>query len=52
MARCPVKRLDPGACIDFSTKGLLVTDKFRDGWDKIFKKKLPPHPDAHADRFK
>ena len=40
MARCPVRKLDKGACVDFSTRGLLVNDKFRDGWDKVFGKEV------------
>jgi hypothetical protein len=36
---CPYKKEDPNACVDFSTRGTLVTDKFRDGYDRIFKKK-------------
>jgi len=36
---CPIKKLDPDTCVDFSTKGILVTDKFRKGWDLVFKKK-------------
>ncbi len=39
MKRCPVKKVDPETCVDFRTKGLLVTKKYREGWDRIFKKK-------------
>jgi hypothetical protein len=50
MARCPVRKLDPGACVDFSTRGDFPTQKYKENWDRIFgKKKLP---DAHTDRFK
>ena len=35
---CPIKAVDPDTCVDFSTNGTLVTDKFRDGWDNIFGK--------------
>ena len=34
--RCPIKKLDPDSCVDFSTNGTLVNDKFREGYDKIF----------------
>ena len=27
------------ACVDFSTKGTLVTEAYRKGWDLVFKKK-------------
>jgi len=36
---CPFKKADPDSCVDFSTKGTLVTEKYRKGWDLIFKKK-------------
>lgn len=36
MARCPIKKIDPDACVDFSTKGNLVTDSYRDGWELVF----------------
>ena len=33
---CPIKKLDPDTCVDFSTKGTLVTEKFRKGWDILW----------------
>lgn len=36
MAECPIKKVDPYTCVDFSTKGNLVTDSYRDGWDIVF----------------
>ncbi len=36
MPRCPVKKLDPDTCLDFSTRGDAVTDDYRRGWDAVF----------------
>jgi hypothetical protein len=36
---CPYKKEDPNACVDFSTRGTLVTDKYRKGWDLLQKNK-------------
>ncbi|GAF68449.1 unnamed protein product [marine sediment metagenome] len=56
MARCPVLKQDPDACVDFSTRGDLPTQAYKDGWERLWgdkkKRKLPPHPDAHTERFK
>ena len=37
--RNPVEKLDPMTCVDFSTKGNLITDKYRRGWELAFGKK-------------
>lgn len=34
--RNPAEKLDPDTCVDFSTHGNLVTDKFRKGWEMAF----------------
>ena len=34
----PVAKLDPDTCVDFSTHGNLVSDKYRENYDKIFRK--------------
>lgn len=39
MARCRVKKLDKDTCLDFSTRGDLPNDKYREGWDRIFGRK-------------
>lgn len=30
--------MDPDTCVDFKIQGNIVTDKYRDNYDKIFRK--------------
>jgi hypothetical protein len=37
--RCPIKKIDPGACVDFSTNGQVSTDQYKRGWELAFGRK-------------
>ena len=44
MSRNPVAKLDPDTCVDFSIQSGHVSDKYRENYDAIFRKKIRHEP--------
>lgn len=40
-----LEQIDPGTCVDFTTHGNVVSDKYREGWEKVFGKRKWRNPE-------